>query len=269
MYRIANIILLLLLVVFTQACSKEDPKASSQEKERQASSPPQRVEIMISAAASLTDALNELKLSFEKEHHTIAVHFNFGSSGKLAKQIEQGAPSDVFLSASKKDMDSLGEKKLILEESRVDFAHNKLVLISPKESPMTYSSFEQIKTDEIQHIAMGEPEIVPAGRYAKQVLESIRLWEPLQGKLVLGSDVRQVLTYVESGNAEVGVVYSSDAVTSNKVKVMAFANPEWHDPIVYPGAIIAGTQHKEEAQAFLSYVSSDMGNRILEKYGFE
>lgn len=259
MHRIGWIVLFLLLIFFTQACSKEDPAALQ----------PQRAEILISAAASLTDALNEMKDSFEKEHPAIAVQFNFGSSGKLAKQIEQGAPSDVFLSASKKDMDYLGEKELIIKESRVDFTHNKLVLIAQQESQAAYRSFKEIKTDEIQHIAMGEPDIVPAGQYAKQVLEAVHLWEFLQGKLVLGSDVRQVLTYVESGNAELGIVYSSDAVISKKVKVIAVADSQWHEPIVYPGAILAGTQHKEEAQAFLNYISSDRAKAILEKYGFE
>lgn len=259
MHRAAYIHLFLVLIFFTTACSNQDPIAS----------PPRKVEIIISAAASLTDALNEIKISFEKENPKTAVLFNFGSSGKLAKQIEQGAPSDVFLSASKKDMDSLGEKKLIMEESRVDFAQNQLVLIAHQESSSTYLSFKEIKPDDIRHFAMGEPDIVPAGWYAKQVLEAIQLWEGLQGKLVLGSDVRQVLTYVESGNAELGIVYSSDALTSNKVRVIATADPQWHDPIIYPGAILAGTSHKEEAQAFLSYISGDKGKAILEKYGFQ
>lgn len=259
MHRKGHFIFFFLLIFFTQACSKEDPSAAQ----------PQRVEILISAAASLTDALNEIKVSFEKEHQTIAVHYNFGSSGKLAKQIEQGAPSDVFLSASKKDMDSLRDKNFIINDSRVDFAQNTLVLIAHQESPADYQSFQEINTAQIQYLAMGEPDIVPAGRYAKQVLESIQLWESLEGKLVLGSDVRQVLTFVESGNAELGIVYASDAQTSKNVKVMAEADPNWHSPIVYPGAIVSGTKHKEEAQAFLNYVSSDKGKAILEKHGFQ
>lgn len=226
------------------------------------------VEIMVSAAASLTDALNDMKLSFEKEHKNIIVTFNFGSSGKLVQQIEQGAPSDVFLSASKKDMDTLEEGQLLLDETRVDFIANELVLITNKDQSLTVDSFKDIDPSAIAHFAIGEPEGVPVGRYTKEVLENIGLWEPLQDKMVLGSDVRQVLTHVEMGNADLGVVYSSDAKISDKVKVLTIANAEWHGSIVYPGAIVSETKHPEEAKAFLTFLTGNEGKEILKQYGF-
>nr|WP_318616246.1 molybdate ABC transporter substrate-binding protein [Sporosarcina sp. YIM B06819] len=229
----------------------------------------EQVEVMISAAASLTDALTDMKASFESEHDNITLTFNFGSSGKLVQQIEQGAPSDIFLSASKKDMDTLEEGKLLLEGTRVDFTANELVLITNKDELLTVDSFEDIDPSTIAHFAIGEPEGVPVGRYTKEVLENIGLWDPLQDKMVLGSDVRQVLTHVEMGNADLGVVYSSDAKISDKVKVLAVASAEWHGPIVYPGAVVSETKHPEEAKAFLAYLTSDKGKEILKKYGFK
>ncbi|MFS0574996.1 molybdate ABC transporter substrate-binding protein [Sporosarcina sp. 179-K 3D1 HS] len=228
-----------------------------------------KVELMVSAAASLTDALTDIKRTYESRQEGVTLTFNFGSSGKLATQIEQGAPADVFLSASEKDMDGLEAKGLIVEHSRVDFTSNSLVLISAKESTLGIPSFPEINPRSIQHLAIGEPEAVPVGWYTKEVFEHLGLWEPLQDKLVLGSDVRQVLTHVEMGNADLGVVYSSDAAISDKVKVLAEANGEWHTPIVYPGAIIRESEHQQAAQAFLDYLISDDGEELLRKCGFQ
>jgi molybdate transport system substrate-binding protein len=250
-----KIFLSFMLMIFSIACSSQDQD--------------HKVELMISSAASLTDARNELKPLFEEQHPQISLVFNLGSSGKLAKQIEQGAPSDVFLSASKKDMDALESKDLIRNETRADFAKNKLVLISNSDKPIQASSFEAIPIAQIQHMAIGEPDTVPAGRYAKEALEAIGLWPSLQGKLVMGSDVRQVLTYVSSGNADLGIVYSSDAVTTHNIKILAEAQKEWHQPIVYPGAVVSASANPEEAQAFMTFLLGEKGREILVKYGFE
>ncbi|MFJ7935145.1 molybdate ABC transporter substrate-binding protein [Sporosarcina sp. NPDC096371] len=227
------------------------------------------VELMISAAASLTDALTDMKASFESEHDNITLTINPGSSGKLVQQIENGAPADVFLSASKKDMDTLEAGELLLNETRVNLTENELVLITNKDETSTVESFEDIDPATIAHFAIGEPESVPVGRYTKEVLDHIGLWESLQGKMVLGSDVRQVLTHVEMGNADLGVVYASDAKISDQVKVVATANAEWHEPIVYPGAIIADTKNPEEAKLFMEYLTSKEGKEVLKKYGFK
>ncbi|GKV57510.1 putative ABC transporter substrate-binding lipoprotein YvgL [Sporosarcina sp. NCCP-2222] len=229
----------------------------------------ERNEIMVSAAASLTDALTELQTTFENEHTGIQVQFNFGSSGKLATQIEKGAPADLFLSASEQDMDRLEKADLIDPDSRINFTKNTLVLIANEDAKGSAVSFEDITPSSLQHFAIGDPESVPAGRYSKEVLVKLGLWAPLQGKLVYGSDVRQVLTHVEMGNADYGIVYSSDAAISKKTKVLASADEAWHTPIVYPGAVTANTKHSDQAKEFLTFLQGEEGKAVLRKYGFQ
>ena len=177
--------------------------------------------------------------------------------------IIQGAPSDVFLSASESDMDKLQVKTMILKETRVNFAENELVLIANKSQPVNVSSFDEISSATIDHLAIGEPESVPVGRYTKQVLERLNLWDSLQGSLVLSSDVRQVLTHVELGNADAGIVYASDALRSEKVTIVATADSDWHEPIMYPGAVVSDTSHPEEAKAFLVFLTSEKGREAI------
>lgn len=263
--RIAFIFMLVVGMLALAGCGSNSSDMSAS-KETASSD---KTEVMVLAAASLTDALNELKPAFEKEHNNVSVTYSFGSSGKLAQQIEQGAPADVFLSASKKDMDKLQDKNGVSKDSRADFAKNELVLIVPKNSQLAVKSFEDINPGQLKNLAVGEPESVPAGRYTKETFEKLGMWQKLQDQLVLGKDVRQVLTYVESGNADAGIVYASDAKTSEKVKVLATAKPEWHKPIVYPGAVVASTKHSKEAQAFLDYLKSEKGQEVLKKYGFQ
>ncbi|WP_047155404.1 molybdate ABC transporter substrate-binding protein [Aneurinibacillus tyrosinisolvens] len=267
MYKKFKLLVFVLLLLFIPLGCSSNEKTEVSTSSTSASG--QKVELMVSAAASLMDVLKEVKASFEQDHPDIRLTYSFGSSGKLAQQIEQGAPADVFLSASEKYMDQLEEKNLILQGSRVDFAKNELVLITNKESSLNIPSFESIQPKKVKQVAIGEPESVPAGRYTKEVFEKLNLWDKLQSKFVLGNNVRQVLTYVESNNAELGVVYASDALISQKVKVLATANSQLHKPIVYPEAIIASSQHPNEGNLFISYLSSEKGKAILKKYGFE
>lgn len=249
-------------VIFVTACSS----GKSLEKTAE---PVKKTEITVSAAASLKDALTELKPKFESRHPDVSLTYSFGGSGKLAQQIEQGAPVDVFLSASKKDMDKLSDKKLLMADTRIDFAKNQLVLIVPEGSKAALDSFEKLASAPLAHIAVGEPNSVPAGRYTQEVFDQLGLSTKLKDKLVFGNDVRQVLSYVESGNAEAGVVYASDAHISKKVKVAAIANEGWHKPIVYPAAVLASSSHVEEAKAFLMYLTGQEGKDTLRAYGFQ
>ncbi|MGG3883788.1 molybdate ABC transporter substrate-binding protein [Brevibacillus panacihumi] len=248
------------------ACS--GPQASPEGTADKPQAANESVELMVLAAASLTDALNSLKSSYEESHPGVKLTYSFGSSGKLAQQIEQSAPADLFLSASQADMNKLDEKQLILPETRVDFSGNSLVLVTAKENGAAITSFEELTDSSLQHIAVGAPESVPAGRYTKEVLDNLKLWDSLSDRLVFGSDVRQVLTFVEAGNAEVGVVYSSDAATSEKVKVLAEAKEDLHKPIVYPGAVVRDSAHADAAKQFLSYLTSEEGKKALQEYGF-
>jgi len=229
---------------------------------------PAKTELTISAAASLTDALTEVKASFEAEFPEVSLAFNYGGSGKLATQIEQGTPVDVFISASKKDMDRLEEKELILKDTRRTIASNEVVLIAPTATALQLTNFDTIKPEMVKQISIGNPETVPAGRYAQEIFEKLGLWEKVKDKLVLANDVRQVLTYVETGNVDLGVVYATDAKTSDKIKVLGTAKTEWHKPIVYPAAVVVQSKHPKEAKTFAEYLTSDKAKEILEKYGF-
>ncbi len=265
MNRIFASILTICLLLFATGCA-DQPQTQTPSSEAPAAS---KTTLTVSAAASLTDALNECKQAYEQEHSTVSVTYIFGSSGKLAQQIEQGAPTDLFLSASAKDMDTLQQKQLIAADTRTTFAKNELALIIPADSKLTLTSFEDLRDAPLSHLAIGEPKIVPAGRYANEVLTKLNLLNQWKDKLVYGSDVRQVLTYVESGNADAGIVYTSDAAISPKVKIVAISKPEWHQPIVYPAAVIAGSAHAAEAKAFIDFLVSDKGQSILKKYGFQ
>jgi molybdate transport system substrate-binding protein len=266
------LILLFLFLLIPMACSKKDEpttKLTANQPSVSESFSTKKIELLVSAAASLKDVTNEIKASFESKHPNITLTFNYGSSGKLAQQIEQGAPSDIFLSASKKDMDMIQAKNLILNDTRKDFAKNELVLIANRDSSLNVSSFENIPTNKINHFAIGEPQSVPAGSYTKETFQKLKLWEKLQSKIVMGSDVRQVLTYVESGNAELGVVYTSDALVSKKVKVLATAKQKWHSPIIYPSAVIANSAHADDAKVFITFLLSEKAQEILRKNGFK
>jgi molybdate transport system substrate-binding protein len=224
--------------------------------------------LTVSAAASLTDVMEEIKGFYEeKTVHTLVM--NYGSSGALQQQIEQGAPADVFISAAQRQMDVLQEEGLILAESRVDLLENKVVLIIPVSGDnKEITDFNSLTTDSLKLLAIGEPESVPAGRYAKEVLSSLGIWKKLEEKCVLGKDVRQVLTYVETGNVDAGIVYMTDALTSEKVKIAATAPAGSHTPVTYPAAIVLGTSVLQVAEDFMAYLQSNEVAEIFERHGF-
>lgn len=226
------------------------------------------VEITISAAASLKNALDEIKPLYEEKNHDIKLVLNFGSSGTLQQQIEQGAPVDLFISAGKSQMDSLEEKQLLVNASRVNLLGNELVLIVGKDNN-TISSFADLSKAEAKHIGIGKPESVPAGKYAKEVLSSLELWDNLKPKCVEAKDVRQVLAYVETGDAEAGLVYKSDTIASDKVKIAAAAPDGSHNPIVYPAAVIKSSKNSAAAGEFLKFLNSTDAKRVFIKYGFK
>jgi len=225
-------------------------------------------ELTISAAVSLKDALAEIKTRYEQKNPRIKLVYNLGASGTLQKQIEQGAPADLFISAAPKQMNELEAKNLLNKASRKNLVENKLVLIVPQNSTLKIEKFEDLTQPAIAKIAIGEPAVVPAGQYAQQVLQKLGLWEPVKGKAVLAKDVRTVLTYVETGNVEAGIVYKTDAASSQKVKVAATAPEGSHAPILYPAAVLAGTKQPKAAEEFLAYLSGPEAAQILSKHGF-
>ncbi len=224
-------------------------------------------ELTICAAASLNEALTEIQPLFEKEKN-IKLTYNFGSSGTLQKQIEEGAPADLFISAGKKQMDALEGKDLIVKESRKNLLGNKLVMIVPMEYKDQIKSANDLTTLD-QKLSIGETETVPAGQYAKSTLTNLNLWDQLSGKVVYGKDVKQVVAYVEAGEVAAGIVYNSDAtVIKNSVIAQVFEDST-HDPIIYPAAIVTASKEQEAAKVFFDYLQSDKAKKIFEKYGFD
>ncbi|QOR68861.1 molybdate ABC transporter substrate-binding protein [Cytobacillus suaedae] len=225
------------------------------------------VELTISAAASLTDALNEIKLTFETKYPEIKVTYNFGSSGTLQQQIIQGAPVDLFFSAAEDKYNELVEKGLITPDSGVSLVGNQLVLITPKENRKEIRTYEDLTT-KAETISIGTPESVPAGKYAKEVLESLGIWDSLEQKIIFAKDVRQSLIYVETGNVDAGIVYHTDALSSTKITVHETANVDTHTPIIYPLGILKDSINPNEAKLFFEYMQSPEALSILESYGF-
>ena len=233
--------------------------------------------ITVSAAASLTNAYTELGKAFEAKNPEHNVELNFGASGTLLQQILQGAPVDVFASADQATMDKAVVEGMIKEGTRVDFIGNGLVLIVPIDSERSFNSLEELTADDIEHIAMGNPDTTPNARYARAAMQKDGVWDKIEPKLVLASNVRQSLSYVSRGEVAAGFVFSTDAKQDEgKVKVSLVIptvvagdkEGEWvPSPIVYP--IAEAAQSKSTAATdFIAYVLSDEGQDILAKYGF-
>lgn len=224
--------------------------------------------LLVSAASSLTDAFNEIGTAFTKENFNVEVRFNFAASGALQQQIEQGAPVDVFASASTKEIEVLEKGNLLEPETRIEFAGNRLVLIARPETQIT--GWSDLTSSSVKRIALSNPDSVPSGRYAKETLTQRKLWEKVLPKVVFGENVRQTLTYVTNGDVDAGVVFATDAQQEKaKVIVAAMAvSGKDHAPILYPAVVIAKSSQKESAKRFVLFLQSPAAQTILAKYGF-
>ena len=229
--------------------------------------PAKPTELIVSAAASLTDCMNELKTVYTAQHKNINITYNFGSSGSLQQQIEQGAPADVFLSASKKQMTELVEGGQIASETVKDILENKIVLITPKNGTAV-ASFEELEGSGIAKIAVGEPTSVPVGQYTEEIFENLGLSESLAPKLVFAKDVREVLSWVETGNVDAGVVYETDAKISDKVMVSCIAPEGSCKKVIYPVGVVGASKSYSEAGEFVEFLSTEQAKNIFIKYGF-
>lgn len=228
------------------------------------------VELNISAAASMTESLTALTEIFEEEHPNIHISYNYGGSGSLRKQIEQGAPVDIFLSASSVDYEKLADQDSV-DEGKAILA-NQLVLITTKEEDIT-SLDDFMAGDKV--MAVGTPEAVPAGTYAEKALQESGVWEQLeeQSRLVYTKDVTQVLTLVKEGAADAGIVYASDVIDEENVTVIQTFDPNLHSPIEYYIAAIPKEEQDENTaqakDAFYQFISSETANEVFENYGFQ
>jgi molybdate transport system substrate-binding protein len=241
--------------------------ACSVEPRHQADGSSEPVKLHVLAAASLSESLEQLMQMYESTHPRVKLVGNFASSGTLQKQIEQGAPADLFISAASRQMDKLQEKGLI--DSQSVLLRNQLVLIIPKHSALAMSAVTDLESPQVKRIAVGHPETVPAGTYAKQSLTHLGVWERVQPKLVFAKDVRQVLTYVETGNVDAGFVYKTDALTSGNVRIAVTAAEDSHEPIVYPIGVVKTTKHPDEAKAFYDWLHTPEAQNVFAQHGFQ
>jgi molybdate transport system substrate-binding protein len=224
-------------------------------------------ELQVFAAASLTDALKEIAPAYEAASGE-KLQFNFAASNALARQIQEGAPADVFISADEAKMDALQKAGLIVDDARQSLLSNTLVVVVEADSSFKADSARALSEPAIKRIALADPKGVPAGIYAKEYLEKIGVWAAVKDRVVPTENVRAALAAVESGNADAGIVYKTDAAISNSVKI-AFEVPSKEGPdISYPFAVVKGSKNLEAAKKFLDYLKSEPGLAVFKKYGF-
>ncbi|MBM9578840.1 molybdate ABC transporter substrate-binding protein [Leptospira sp. 201903070] len=237
------------LILFTSLFAEEEPQ------------------LLVFAASSLSQVFSEIGKEFEKKHSRKVV-FNFSASGILLRQIENGAPADVFASADQESVESGLENQLFDRKSKRNFVRNRLVLVVPKEATSVIESVFQLKENFVRKIALGNPSTVPAGKYAKEFLENEKIYEVLKDKFIPGENVRQVLEYVARGEVDAGFVYRTDAILK-KEKVRIVTDVLKTKPILYPIVIVSKTSLPKESKLFIEFVSSPEARKIFEKYHFE
>jgi len=223
--------------------------------------------LRISAASSLTDALHDIAVLYQHETHDTLL-FDFGASSTLARQIAEGAPSDVFISADELKMDQLQQRGYIVKASRSSILSNTLVIIVPSDSNLKINGPADLASNAISTIAVAEPQSVPAGIYAKEYLRRNHVWDRIKEKIIPTENVRAALAAVESGNVQAGIVYRTDALTSRSVRI-AFEVPAAEGPkISYPAAIVGESKQKAAAQKFIDFLQSSPAREVFRKYGF-
>ena len=224
-------------------------------------------ELLVSAAASLTNAFKNIGAEFEHVHRRDKVTFNFAASDVLVKQIAEGAPVDVFASADEEAMDKAMKAKLMVATTRFNFAGNRLVLALPMDSPLRLTTLDELSAKAVRRIAISQPATVPVGRYAKAVLDKARLWAVLQDRFIYTQNVRQTLDYLMRGEVDAGFVYATDAaLVKDKVRVALEVTTT--QPVVYPIAITAASKNAQLAREFVETVKSNAGQSILQRFGF-
>ena len=261
--------LALCLMLGAVGCSNNSSSSSSSNASSAASSSgdsSEKVELNISAAASLQEAMVELEKEFKNINPDVKLTVNLGSSGSLMQQIQEGAPCDLFISAGAKQMDALVKDGTVEKDAVKTLLTNDLVLVAAKGEKV--DSLDALKTDDVEKIAIGDPESVPAGKYAKEVLDNTKLYDNVKDKLVLAKDVKEVLSWVQKGNADVGFVYLSDATGVDDVDVVLTTDDDSHSEIAYPVAVLKDSKQAKVAQQFEDFLLSDKAQNILEKHGF-
>lgn len=224
-------------------------------------------ELHISAAASLKEVMGEIKSEFEKQNKNIKLSINYGGSGSLKQQIQQGAPCDVFISAGKEQVYDLDKEGLLISDSIEEFTKNSLVLITSKNNSL--EKINDLSKNNINHIGIGNIDSVPVGKYTNEVLINLNLKDRLNEKLVFGKDVKEVLAWVASENADAGFVYLTDVINNKDINIVDIIDEKYHSPIVYPVAITNQSKKYEESKLFEEFLLSKDVKNILKKYGYK
>ncbi len=228
----------------------------------------QKTELTVSAAASLKDALTDIEKLYIEDNPGVKLVFNFGGSGSLQRQIEQGAPVDIFISASLKQVSELASKKMIIESSVTTITANDIVLIVPIDSRLS-GDFTLLSGSSVKRVALGETKSVPVGQYSLEILDALKIKEAVMAKAVFAKDVREVLTWVETGNADAGIVYKTDAlIAKGKVRVIASAPAGTHKPVTYPAAVVSAGKNINMSRSFIAFLQGEKAQNVFLKYGF-
>jgi molybdate transport system substrate-binding protein len=233
-----------------------------------AQSPAPTSTILVAAAASLQQALQEVAPIYTTANPSQKVNYNFAASGVLAQQIAQGAPVDVFISAADKPMNTLQSRGLLVAGTQKNLLTNQLVLVAPKTATVPLAGFQQLIKPEVKRLSIGEPRTVPAGQYATEVFKNLGILDRVKSKFVLGNNVKSVLTTVETGDVDAGIVYITDAKSSNKITIVATATEQLHSPIRYPIAVLKSSKSIAGARQYVEFLSSKAGKAVFKKYGF-
>lgn len=282
--KMLGTILLISMMVFAMGCAKKsdgnlteqvsNSNSTNQSKDQgnkdidTNESNQEPVTILVAAAASMQPSLEELKVLFQDKYPWVTVEGTYDSSGKLQTQIEEGLDADVFLSAAMKQMNDLKEKNMVDEETILPLLENKVVLIVPKNIDSKVTSFDDVLNAD--KIAIGDPASVPAGQYAKEIFENLGIFNKVEEKASLGTNVTEVLNWVAEGSADAGIVYATDAATTDKVVVVVANAPDGtlKNPVIYPIGIVSASKKKEAAKLYVEFLQSEEAKVILEKYGF-
>lgn len=265
-------IALLLTVTVLSACSykKQDVKKEVTKEEKNTS---ENKKLMVFAAASMTETLNQIKKLYEQDHKGIEIVYTFDSSGTLKKQIEQGADADIFISAALKQMNALDKAKnkdakdLIDDSSRFNLLENKVVLVVPEDNKANVQKFEDLKDEKVQKIALGNSD-VPVGQYSEELLKNLNIWDKIQPRVTLGSNVKEVTTWVKEKVADCGIVYATDAYSAGLKVVDTAKEGMIKTPVIYPAAVLKNSKNAKESKEFLEFLKNDKCKAIFEKVGF-
>ena len=222
--------------------------------------------LLLLAAASTTEALNEIRAAFIQLHPAVTIRTSYGASSTLAQQINAGAEADLFLSASSEWADFLNKKKLV--ERQRDLLSNQLVIVALADSPLDIQKPSDLLQTHVRRLALADPRSVPAGIYAKEALTTLGLWKPLETKIAGAADVRQALRFVETGAAEAGIVYATDAAESRTVRIAATIDPKLSKPIRYPLLLLKHGAAKEAAVAWYDFFASPEAVAVFRRHGF-